>query len=88
MKSIPSIKIDHSFSPATELFQAIGAERNDVAKNFGDGLPYPISQARYYKTRTNTFRLSVDQTARRPSWSISALASNATTTSIPRRNLR
>ena len=57
VNSIPSIKVDRYLRPKTKLSFYWGDWREDVSKNLGDGLPLPISSARYYKTRTNTYRL-------------------------------
>ena len=60
--SIPSLKVDHYLSPKTKLSFYWGEWKNDIPKNFGDGLPSPISSSRFYKTRTNTYRFSIDET--------------------------
>jgi hypothetical protein len=58
---LPSLKIDHNFSTSTKLSVYVTEFWQDVPKNSGDGLPYPISPARNYKDRTPTFRLTLDR---------------------------
>ena len=60
--SIPSLKVDQYLGPKTKASFYWGDWKNDIPKNFGDGLPIPISSSRFYKTRTNTYRFSVDET--------------------------
>lgn len=62
VNSIPSLKIDQYLGSKTKLAFYWSDWENDVSKNFGDGLPAPISAARYYKTRTNSYRFTVDET--------------------------
>jgi hypothetical protein len=62
VNSIPSIKIDQYLGTKTKIAFYWSDWENDVSKNFGDGLPTPISSARYYKTRTNSYRATVDET--------------------------
>jgi hypothetical protein len=58
----PSFKVDQNFGTKSKLSFYIGEWTNDVPKNYGDGLPYPISSARNYLTHTWIYRLNLDQT--------------------------
>ena len=60
--SIPSLKVDQYLGTKTKASFYWGDWKNDIPKNFGDGLPSPISASRFYKTRTNTYRFSIDET--------------------------
>ena len=62
VNSIPSVKIDQYLGTKTKVAFYWSDWENDVTKNFGDGLPTPISAARFYKTRTNSYRFTVDET--------------------------
>ena len=59
--AVPSIKVDQDFGSKTKMSFYYGLFENDVPKNYGDGLPFPISSARTYKTRTYTYRYSLDE---------------------------
>jgi hypothetical protein len=59
--AVPSVKVDQNFGAKTKVSFYWGQFRNSVPKNYGDGLPYPISSSRTYSTRTNTYRASVDE---------------------------
>ncbi len=58
----PSFKVDQNIGIKSKLSFYIGEWTNDVPKNYGDGLPYPISSARNYLTHTWIYRLNLDQT--------------------------
>jgi hypothetical protein len=58
----PSFKVDQNIGIKSKLSFYIGEWTNDVPKNYGDGLPYPISSARNYLTHTWVYRLNLDQT--------------------------
>ncbi len=58
----PSVKIDQNIGTNSKISFYLGEWTNDVPKNYGDGLPYPISSARNYLTHTWTYRLNLDQT--------------------------
>ena len=58
----PSLRMDQNIGVNSKLSFYIGEWTNDVPKNYGDGLPYPISSARNYLTHTWTYRLNLDQT--------------------------
>jgi len=60
--TLPSIKIDQLAGTKTKLSFYWGSWNNTVPKSTGDGLPFPMSNAREFVTHTNTFRLNVDQT--------------------------
>ncbi len=60
--SIPSLKVDQYISSKLKASFYWGDWKNDIPKNFGDGMPVPISASRFYKTRTNTYRFTVDDT--------------------------
>lgn len=62
--AIPSIKVDQNVGLNSKFSFYWGNWRNDVNKNNADGLPFPVSPARQYQTRTNTYRLNFDQTIR------------------------
>jgi len=61
-KTMPSVKIDHYISPKSKVSFYWGDWIQNMNKNVGDGLPFPISNARVYRDRNQTFRLTLDQT--------------------------
>jgi hypothetical protein len=61
-KTMPSVKIDEYISPKSKLSFYWGDWIQNMNKNVGDGLPFPISNARVYKDRNQTARLTLDQT--------------------------
>lgn len=60
LQTIPSIKIDHSFSNSAKLSGYYSWE-NTTKSNGVDGLPEPVSQVRIQDIRSKTFRLNYDQ---------------------------
>ena len=61
-KTMPSVKVDHYVSPKSKVSFYWGDWIQNMNKNVGDGLPFPISNARVYRDRNQTFRLTLDQT--------------------------
>src|SRR5262249_11448459 len=60
--TLPSFKIDHLIGAKTKLSFMFETWSNWTSKSTGDGLPWPVSNAREFITHTPTFRLTVDQT--------------------------
>ncbi len=61
-RSIPSVRIDQNLGLNTKLNFYWGEWRDDLPNNGASYLPFPISIARTYKTRVNTYRLNLDRT--------------------------
>jgi hypothetical protein len=61
-KTMPSVKVDEYVSPKSKVSFYWGDWIQNMNKNVGDGLPFPISNARTYRDRNQTFRLTLDQT--------------------------
>jgi len=60
--TLPSVKADQIIGNKTKASFYWGQWINNVPKSTGDGIPFPISNARSFITHTNTFRLTIDQT--------------------------
>ncbi len=58
--TLPSIKIDQLASLKTKISFYYGEWNNTVPKSTGDGIPFPLSNAREFVTYTKTLRLSID----------------------------
>jgi hypothetical protein len=61
-KTMPSVKVDEFISPKSKVSFYWGDWIQNMNKNVGDGLPFPISNARQYTDRNQTIRLTLDQT--------------------------
>jgi len=61
-KTMPSVKIDEYISPKSKLSFYWGDWIQNMNKNAGDGLTWPISNGRIYRDRNQTARLTLDQT--------------------------
>jgi hypothetical protein len=59
LQSIPSIKIDHSFSEKAKISGYYSSEHTDKSNGI-DGLPEPISQVRDQDIHSYTFRVNYD----------------------------
>jgi hypothetical protein len=61
-RTIPSVKIDQFVGAKTKLSFYWGEWIQNMSKNNGDGIQWPISVARVYADRNQTYRFTVDQT--------------------------
>ena len=64
IQAIPSIKIDHSFTPSARMSAYWSAQSTDKDNGQDDGLPDPISPRRDQIIRSQTVRVNYDQTVR------------------------
>jgi hypothetical protein len=62
LTTLPSFKIDQAFGDKTKLAFTFNSWINWTSKSAGDGLPFPISNARQFVTHTPQIHLNIDRT--------------------------